>query len=110
MVCLNHLKHLCNKDQPPANTTPKSPSKKPTALSKSQHQYTVLYRYTMEELFELYVKLKRRSEDYRKWSQRAKIILNTSCSDSQTTMDGIEIEEDDDIIEVIENLENENSN
>jgi hypothetical protein len=100
MACLNHMEHLCNSNTSSSSSSSsssnsfanKSPSK--AVNKKQQHQFTVLYRYTMEELGELYLSLKKRTDEYVAWCGKVRKALHIK--------NGLEIESnsDNDVVEI----------
>ncbi len=89
MTCLNHMEHLCSNNGNTAAQNNKSPSK----AANKKHQFTVLYRYTMEELGELYLTLKKRTDEYVAWCHKVRKALNIK--------NGLEIEyNSDDVVEI----------
>ena len=59
LVCLNHFEHMKN--------ICKSSKKFSNINNAKHHQYTLFYKYTLEELFNISSKLKKRLDEYKKW-------------------------------------------
>ena len=119
MVCLNHLEHLCVKETPTAtnattttlnnNKSAKSPNKRQIKAAQNNnsnnnsnhhhhnhHQFTVLYRYTLEELTELYARLQKHTHEYARWTSDVRKCLNiTSDCD-------IEVGDQDQDVQIIQ--------
>jgi histone demethylase JARID1 len=72
MVCLDHFEHLCT----PSDTIKQVKSPRKGAAKTPVHQYTILYRYSLEELKDLYNRLKDRTCSYTEWCQKVRRLLN----------------------------------
>lgn len=82
LVCLSHFDHLCE------STTGSSSQNK-------YHKLTLLYRYSMKELFDILSKLSERTFEYSKWLFKVERILNLNKIKNENANNDSDIEEID---------------
>ena len=67
-MCLNHFEHIkeiCKSSKKPSNNA-------------KHHQYTLFYKYTLEEIFTIASRLKKRVDAYNKWCLAVESIVEPS--------------------------------
>jgi histone demethylase JARID1 len=95
LVCLNHYEHM--KEICKSSHKCKSISIKSHLYSAKHHQYTLYYKYTLEEISNLSAKLKRRLDDYNKWCFLVESIVLTTDGNANT-IKKIDYDSDDSVI------------
>jgi histone demethylase JARID1 len=80
LVCLSHFDHLCE-------------STSGSSTQNKIHKLTLLYRYSMKELFDILSKLSERTYEYSKWLYKVERILNFSKIKNEKANNDSDIEE-----------------